>query len=82
MQLVSICFFIDTLQFFIIQNYCHETDFRRSGKPSGLVSSIIHEIQENAEITQFNYYVKDANSQVYKMIWSDFTLAESATPPS
>ena len=33
------------------KNYCHETDYRRNGIPSGLISSIIHEMQENADGT-------------------------------
>ena len=33
------------------KNYCHETDYRTNGIPSGLISSIIHEMQENADGT-------------------------------
>ena len=33
------------------KNYCRKIDYRRYGKPSGLISSIIHEMQENADWT-------------------------------
>ena len=33
------------------KNYCHETDYRTNSIPSGLISSIIHEMQENADGT-------------------------------
>ena len=33
------------------KNYCHEDEYRRNGQPSGLISSIIHEMQENADGT-------------------------------
>ena len=33
------------------KNYCFKSNNRRNGKPSGLISSIIHEMQENADGT-------------------------------